>query len=295
MLEGPKDEVGPVMKLQSLWEKLPVPSANQPDIARKGCEAMRDYVVQLRRKVEMRFLSITAGKVTANREPLLIWKNTQYATHRMNFDRDQLQVTGEIRNIMSNEDEPDSTNSLGPGHTQLVENVEGDPDLVVPAGQRPRYEAAFAKFCSVFPDMFYKQERGRNYFDTSKDQGRFLSAGFHNLMGYFRDDLPLYKLMLDDNQQKELDEMWRELDFVASANIRMYIQFTHAGGRGERPAIDDGEVQPVVVAEDREVTSEVKIKQLEAELHEAGGGQRCVGDAGGSRLFRGDQRAHPVG
>ena len=40
----------------------------------------------------------------------------------------------------------------------------------------------------MFPDMFYKEERGRNYFNMTKDRGRYLSAGFHNVMGYFRDD-----------------------------------------------------------------------------------------------------------
>ena len=39
-------------------------------------------------------------------------------------------------------------------------------------------------------------------------------------MGYFRDDQPLYELMLDEKQQEELDEMWRRdgfcrLDHVA--------------------------------------------------------------------------------
>jgi len=37
------------------------------------------------------------------------------------------------------------------GYASRMEN----PDLVVPAGQRARYEAAFARFSSVFPDAFY--------------------------------------------------------------------------------------------------------------------------------------------
>ena len=69
------------------------------------------------------------------------------------------------------------------------------------------------------------EERGRNYFDTTKDRGRYLNAGFHSLMGYFRDDQPLYELLLDDGQRKELDEMWMELDFVASATARMYVEY----------------------------------------------------------------------
>ncbi len=30
-----------------------------------------------------------------------------------------------------------------------------DPDLVVPAGERARYEESFARFADVFPDGFY--------------------------------------------------------------------------------------------------------------------------------------------
>jgi hypothetical protein len=43
--------------------------------------------------------------------------------------------------------------------------------LLVPAGQRARYEASFAKFSDVFPDAFYIRERGRFYPDDSEDKG----------------------------------------------------------------------------------------------------------------------------
>ena len=62
-LEGAKEQVGPLAKLQAMWAALPKPAANQTDVARSGCEQMRDYVVDLRKKVELRFLNITAGKV----------------------------------------------------------------------------------------------------------------------------------------------------------------------------------------------------------------------------------------
>ena len=272
-LEGPKEPVGPMAKLQTLWRALPGPGANQPDAARAGCEEMRAYVVQLRKKVETRFLNITAGKVGASREPLLIWKDVQYATHRRTFDPAQLQVAGEPPPAPPATPEPETSNQFGPGKTRLVTNAPGDPDLAVPAGERTRYEAAFARFCSVFPDMFYKESRGRNYFDTSRDQGRYLSAGFHNVMGYFRDDQALYELILDDKQQKELDEMWHEMDFVASTTIRMYGQFSSFGearGNVGTAADDDApEAGPV----DKEATSEAKIRQVEASyLAQAKGG-----------------------
>ncbi len=259
-LEGTKEEVGPLVKLQALWRELPAPDKAQPDVARAGCEQMRNYVVELRKKVEPRFLNITAGNVPPGRQPLLIWKNVQYATHRRTFDPAQLQVAGEPPAVPPDvANEPGAAGEFGPGRTQLVKNTPGDPDLAVPAGERARYEAAFGRFCSVFPDMFYKQERGRNYFNTSRDKGRYLSAGFHNVMGYFRDDQPLYELLLDDQGQKALDEMWREMDFVASTTSRMYIQFG-----SNREALGTVESEGVVQPEDKTVTSEAKIRQLKA-------------------------------
>ena len=263
-LEGKKEDVGPLAKLQARWAQLPGPGAGPAEAARAGCEAMRDYVVQARKKVEPRFLNIVAGKVGASRQPLLIWKDVQYATHRRTFDPRQLQVEGEPLLDQSNIVEPETANQFGPGKTRLVINEPGDPDLQVPAGKRAEYEAAFGRFCSVFPDMFYKEQRGRNYFDTSKDQGRYLSAGFHNVMGYFRDDEPLYELLLDGQQQKTLDEMWEEMDFVASTTQRMYVQFASFGEAVGNAGVDTaGEKPATAQPEDKEVSSEVKIKELE--------------------------------
>ena len=89
----------------------------------------------------------------------------------------------------------------------------GDPDLVVPAAERARYEASFARFASVFPDAFYVKERGRFFPDDSQDKGRLLSAGYHNVMGYWRDDTPLMELILDAQGQKELDRLWDRVRF----------------------------------------------------------------------------------
>jgi len=263
-LEGTREEVGPTAKLQAMWRELPAPKSNQPEFARDGCNRMRDFVVQLRRKLEPRFPGLTVKGMRATSQPFLMWKNRQYATHRMDYDRDALQVEGEARIVQT-----DSTpKNKGAAENDIVDEeaaerlrnrLPNDPDLRVPAGQRARYEAAFARFCAVFPDAFYISERGRNYLDPTKDKGRLLSAGFHNLMGYFRDDLPLYELILDEKGQKELDALWQELDFVASGNIRTYVQFYfneagEAHGRGP----ESGALRPP----DKEVNSEVMIQQV---------------------------------
>ncbi|MBK9168398.1 MAG: DUF1592 domain-containing protein [Bryobacterales bacterium] len=273
-LENP-EEIGPLAKLQAMWRALPAPRAGQPDAARAGCEQMRSYIAGVRKKVEPRFINITAGPIGTAWQPLLIWKNTQYATHRRKFDPRQLQVEGEPPFDQRDVVEPEWDNPFGPGKTILVENEPGDPDLLVPAGQRARYEAAWARFCSVFPDMFYKESRGRNYFVTGKDEGRYLSAGFHNVMGYFRDDQPLYELLLDEQQQAELDRMWREMDFVASINIRTYVEFAKLGTRGTRDDFKDGEPE-VREIEVEEIISEANLRKLETEYLEVAKGGNPV-------------------
>lgn len=281
-LEETKAEVGPLVKLHALWRGLPAPVADRTDVARPGCEQMRDYVVQLRKKVEPRFLNITAGRVNAGSQTMMIWKNIQYATHRMKFDPTQLQVEGEpMTPPLDVANESGAAGEFGPGRTQPINNKPGDLDLLVPAGQRARYEAAFAEFCRVFPDRFYMEERGRNYFNTSRDRGRYLSAGFHSNMGYFRDDQPLYELILDEKQQKDLDAKWVNMDFIASVTERMYVEFNPGRRRNRDAVVEEAPiaVAPISTAQALEMTSEPKIKQTLANFLEqaAGGDERGIG------------------
>ena len=107
----------------------------------------------------------------------------------------------------------------------------------------------------MFPDAFYISERGRYFPDDSQDKGRLLSAGYHNIAGYYRDDLPLMQLILDDNGRKQLDRLWNEFDYIADFSARTWTQyyFNQSGevfGKGdesgsERPtdhAVTDTEV-----------------------------------------------------
>ena len=114
ILEGPEQDVGPPARLRAMWRALPAPDTGQPDAARPGCEQMRDYVESVRRKVEPRFLNITAGRVGAGAQPFLIWKNVQYATHRLTFDPAQLQVEGESPPARNSAPEPGADGRIRP-------------------------------------------------------------------------------------------------------------------------------------------------------------------------------------
>jgi hypothetical protein len=140
-----------------------------------------------------------------------------------------------------------------------------DPDLIVSdePGERARYEAAFARFASVFPDAFYITERARVYLDAEKEQenaGRLLSAGLHSMTGYFRDDRPLYDLILDEAGQKELDRLWDDFDFLSSVPQRMHTSFVWFE-RTDSSFMRDPEFD-TYRPEDKSVTSQDKIRDL---------------------------------
>ena len=181
-----------------------------------------------------------------------------------------------------------ATTSSGRGRRRSIVNATGDPDLVVPAGQRARYEAQFARFSRVFPDMFYMQERGRHYFDRTTDRGRYLDAGFHSLMGYFRDDQPLYELILDAAQQRQLDALWLDMDVVGNVTSRMYQQYienqtSQGGGRGRV-------VMPPNPTSDL-VTSQPRIKAIEARLPRRGRRRRAADVRGDPPVLRVHRRS----
>ena len=107
---------------------------------------------------------------------------------------------------------------------------EIDPELFIPAEQplQNRHIGAFKEFCIIFPDTFFVKSRARDYEGKEgvqlEDEARVrpLSAGFQMQLGYFRDDAPLYELILSEAEQRELDVLWQELDFIADVPRRQY-------------------------------------------------------------------------
>lgn len=140
-----------------------------------------------------------------------------------------------------------------------------DPDLIIPDDPtlKARYTAAFAHFADVFPDAFYISERARVYLDPKEEKdngGRLLSAGFHSMTGYFRDDSPLYDLVLDEAGQRELDALWDEFKFTARIPARMHTSFVWFE-RTDSSYMRDPEFDPYR-PEDKSVTTQEKIKKL---------------------------------
>ena len=233
-LEGSKEQVGPLAKLQTMWRAVPIPEKGADPFLDEFIH-MRDFVLRMRKDTSLKFSSPVVRGLSVASQPLMNWKNRQYATHRRDFERAALRVAGEPpapevkmpearRGLVGGGQNGEDLNTLIALAQQYQSRMQ-NPDLEVPAGQRARYEAAFAKFSSIFPDTFYVRERGRFYPDDTEDKGRLLSAGFHNVMGYTRDDAPLSELLLDERGQKELEALWDEFEFVAGYTARTYIEF----------------------------------------------------------------------
>src|SRR5580693_8800079 len=222
-----QNAVGPVLKLQKMFLALPPPDAALTGGLRPKCTAMRDFVVKIRAHTAMQFAAPVVVGLPGQSEPLLNWKLKEFAEHRRDSDpKDLRNDTDPPPVVPAIPPYPDLHAEAAPRWAALSAKARAnDADLIVPAAQRTRYEAAFARFASVFPDAFYISERGRYFPDDSEDKGRLLSAGYHNIMGYYRDDLPLIQLILDDNGKRELNRLWDEFDFISDFTARTWVQY----------------------------------------------------------------------
>ena len=225
-----KTEVGPIAKLQIMWRALPPASklnTNQQEDVRAKCIEMRDFVVKIRAHTAMQFTAPRVNGIPPASQPLLNWKLREYATHRRHSDPNALRNDTDPPEVMPEIPKyPGLHQESAPRWAALSAKARfGDPDLVVPAAQRKRYEASFERFASVFPDKFYVSERGRYFPDDSEDKGRLLSAGYHSVLGFFRDDQPLMELILDEKGQKELNRLWEEFEFISQFTARTFIQY----------------------------------------------------------------------
>jgi hypothetical protein len=241
LTESP-EQIGPIATLQSMWRDLPP----DPAQARAGCERMRDYVLRTRALLVPRVNNLTAPRIQNGSQPLVLWKNRQMAADRRRYAGGALKlVTGNL-----------------PRWTGVNQAIS----IYTPPAALDQVEPALHRFCSTFPDAFYVSERARVYLDLQREKeanrtGRLLSAGFHSQMGYFRDDQPLYDMILSPDQQRELDRLWRELDFVASAPVRQYTGFIWFE-RTDSSFMRDPEFD-FARAEDKDCTSPEKMRRLE--------------------------------
>lgn len=194
--------VGPVGGLHERWSALPR-GASTADVAaaRAASEEIRDYVEEARAKLAWRFRVPRADPLHIASETMVMHANRLAASHRRMLNAERL--------VASDAALPDT-----------------DPVLIIPSAPAEQAAAteALTKFADLFPDEFLVSERTSTWL-AANQTGRLLSAGFHSAMGYFRDDRPLYDLILDDEGRQELDTLWEELNFISNAPTRQLEGF----------------------------------------------------------------------
>jgi hypothetical protein len=248
-----KDAIGPVAKLQAMWNALPAPQAGngqagntaqpQPQLAE-----MRDFVTRIRAHTAMQFTAPVIKDVPGQSEPLHNWRLRQYSLHHRDSDPDDLRADNEAEPALAEIPPYPKLHADASARWAILSAHAraGDADLVYPAGQKVVYQKAFARFASVFPDTFYVSERGRYWPDASSDQGRLLSAGYHNTGGYYRDDTALMQLILDAKSQRQINRLWDEFDFVADQTARTWVQyFFNQSGEVDGKGDESGSPRPV--------------------------------------------------
>jgi hypothetical protein len=224
-----KGAIGPIAKLQAMWNALPAPQMTGKEAGQLTVktEAMANFVTRIRAHTAMQFYSPKVTGLPGQSEPLHNWRLEQYAQNHRKSD------PGAIRPDNGREAVPPEIPKYPPLHEDASPRWAilsaharyGDPDLVYPAGQKVKYQQAFDRFASVFPDTFVVTERGRYWPDQATDNGRLLSAGYHNTGGYYRDDTALMQLILDRHGQQQLNRLWDEFDFVADQTQRTWVQY----------------------------------------------------------------------
>lgn len=188
LLDGTDHDLGPIATLRRQWQSLPASEAG----ARRGCEEMRETVGKLRHSLSPQFKHLDLGRtVHRGSQAFVYWWNRKYRDTRRTLDPAAVGLSG-----------------LG-------------------AKERERTLAAYERFCSVFPNLFLRSERSRDYLTADQrskynNKGRLLSAGLHSQPGYFRDDRPMCELLLRKSELAELDKLWLELDMIARAPVRQY-------------------------------------------------------------------------
>jgi hypothetical protein len=221
-----KDAIGPVAKLQAMWNALPAPGGDMAALQTQTA-AMRDWLQRVRFDTAMQFAAPKVRGLPGQAQPLHNWRLEEYAQNHRNSDPAALRADNEAApKVQPVPKFPGLHSDASPRWFVIVANSRaGDSDLVYPAGQKAKYQKAFARLASVFPDTFYVSERGRYWPDNSEDQGRFLSAGYHNTAGYYRDDTALMQLILDKKGQDRLNRLWFDFDFYADQTALTWEQY----------------------------------------------------------------------
>jgi hypothetical protein len=245
-LMEPEAELGPLAALRQRWRELPAPDRKRLTAARPGCERMRDLVGRLRQQLQPKVGKLQVKGISNGSQPLVLWRNRQLASQHRSYSG---QVVADFRKLAEQLTDADTE---AKGFFELPK-VDEETERAL--------RGALERFCAVFPDAFVVSDRGPYFDPKAAGKGRPLTAGFHLMQGYFRDDQPLCELILDDRQRQALDTLWLELNVITQAPLRQYKDFIFFE-RAEPPRFMIDAEFDFARSEDRDATSEAKMNRL---------------------------------
>src|SRR5579884_2044159 len=238
------DAVGPWAVIRKVWRELPGP--DRAEAERAGCQRLRDLVVNMRRQLKPKVDRLHVKGISDGSQPLVLWHNRQLAARHRRYSGD---VFADLRKLAEQLKGPDA------GLADLLHIKQTDVDT------ERRHKTALERFCAAFPDAFVVIDRGPYFDPNGAGKGRPLTAGFHLMHGYFRDDQPLCELILEESQRRELDALWFELNFITLAPQRQYKDFIFFE-RAEPPRFMYDAEFDFARSEDKDATSQAKIERL---------------------------------
>jgi hypothetical protein len=245
-LNDTEAEMGPLAAVRKMWRELPVPEGKSADAARPGCERMRDLVVRLRRQLQPNVGKLHVNGISNGSQPFVLWRNRQLASRHRSYSG---QVFADLPKLAEQLKDADAELA------KLLVVKETDTE------SERRLRLALERFCDVFPGAFFVSDRGPYFDPKGAGKGRPLTAGFHLMQGYFRDDEPLCELVLEERERRELDALWQKLNFVTRAPMRQYKDFIFFE-RAEPPRfLYDAEFD-FARSEDKDATSAAKMDRL---------------------------------
>lgn len=193
--------VGPWAEIRQRYRSTIAQELDE-DRCKQACESLADWIAEVRRPMSPQREMMRGPKdLHQGTQSLILWYNQQLSEDRRACREDLFDSAQ--RGLL-----------VGKDAERLEDGLEA-------------MREAYSDFCSVIPNAFYVAERGRPYAREEKQEaaGRLLSAGFHSMMGYYRDDRPLMELVLDQQGCEELDRLWREFEFVCELPIRQFSGF----------------------------------------------------------------------
>ncbi len=246
LTRGDKD-AGPLAASRAKWDTFPAPDPAKPQAPRAECESLRDLVLKLRKPLKPVAPKVEASGISNGSQPFILWRNRYAASRHRSYSGE---VVADMRKLAEQ-----VKGDAGLTKLLAVENPDADTEAAL--------RTSLERFCSVFPDVFFVADRSSGSTTLDATKNRPLTAGFHLMQGYFREDVPLCELVLSDKEKRELDALWFELDFVALAPMRQYKDFIFFE-RAEPPQfIKDAEFD-FARSEDKDCTSVEKMTKLEA-------------------------------